>query len=129
MLRVQDLPKFVRKICFLENIWIVGSTALPETVEVGNDVDVLIPYSSWPLVARFIPEDAKVTSQGGWRFTQDGVSIDVWPGDLGEMASHEAFVAAWSPKSGKRITSVKKPSFDLVEYREQLKRTIPKDGY
>ena len=106
MIRVQDLPLFARKVCFLENVWIVGSTALPDREELGSDVDILVPYSSWPTVARLIPDSARVTSQGGWRFVQDGVSVDVWPGDLGEMASQEAFVAAWCPKTGKRLLSV-----------------------
>lgn len=107
MLRVQDLPRFVRKIAYLEDIWIVGSTALPEKESIDGDVDVLVPYSAWPVVARLIPDDARITSQGGWRFEQDGISVDVWPGDLGEIASRDAFVAAWSPKYGKRIVAIR----------------------
>jgi hypothetical protein len=103
-MRVQLLPTFVRKVLSITDVWIVGSMAHPDaSLSEGSDFDLLVPYSDWDVVARLIPNDAKVNSQGGWRFMSSGISIDVWPGDLGKFVTGLGFEYAWHPRSGKRI--------------------------
>lgn len=99
----QQLPSIVRVACHLYGAWIVGGAA---TEEHPKDVDVLVPYAYWSEVAALIPRDAAPNTFGGWRFVADGVQVDIWPGDLGELAASAAFAAAKSPRTGVLIVRV-----------------------
>lgn len=98
---IKQLPSLIKVICANCDAWIVGGAA----VDLANakDIDVMVPIRKWHRAAAYIPEGARVNSFGGWRFTFEGVEIDIWPDTLDRLASYQVFRAAWHPKSGKRI--------------------------
>ncbi len=98
------LPVLVNQLCHLHGGWIVGSAAKPEVdLAKVKDYDVLIPFSHWKEAAVLVPEAAEVNSFGGWKCpTPEGVSVDVWPGDLAWVLTNAAAEWAWHPQSGAR---------------------------
>lgn len=77
------LPRTVYQMC-VHGAFIVGSYAKKLCGEdiATNDYDLLVPLEKWQIIALMIPEDAKPNKFGGWRFTEKGKEIDVWPDTL-----------------------------------------------
>lgn len=66
------LPRIVNQICMLHDAWIVGRNMNPV-----RDYDVIVAFFNWKEVAVLIPIDANPNSFGGWKFTDEGKSVDV----------------------------------------------------
>lgn len=102
--KVAQLPAAVRSFCYNNDGWIVGSGArflLDLKKDVPRDWDILIPFWTWGIACRTIPENSPTNSQGGVKVLTDGVCIDVWAGDIGwflaQVPSYPAY--AVQPKS------------------------------
>lgn len=102
----RGLPAIVKKLTHGFDAWVVGSAADPNNDD-PKDYDVQVPFSTWGQACLLIPKDAKPNSFGGFRFEDDGMSIDVWPGELGWIFQRPACKWAWHPASGIFITKVK----------------------
>jgi hypothetical protein len=100
--RIAALPGLIRSFCFSNEGWIVGSGAkwLLGGIDYPRDWDILIPFYTWGLACRSIPENSPTNAQGGVKITHGSDSIDVWAGDigwfLGQVPSYPAY--AVSPK-------------------------------
>ena len=97
----QRLPKIVSKFCYGHNAWIVGSGARDDN---PKDYDLAIPFSNWKQAGMLIPIDARPNSFGGWKFYQEGVPIDIWPCELGQLMTNEMVTHLWHPQSGSYFT-------------------------
>lgn len=102
--KVASLPGIVRSFCFNNDAWIVGGAAkwlLGIQEELPRDYDLLVPFWTWGIACRTIPENSPTNSQGGIKVLTDGVCIDVWAGDIGwflaQVPSYPAY--AVQPKS------------------------------
>lgn len=91
------LPKRIYAIVCKHNVWLVGSAV---TKDDAKDVDLLVSFRDWPEVAIHIPPDAKPNTFGGFKWKEDNISIDMWPGDLSDLAASYMFKAAHNFKSG-----------------------------
>lgn len=98
-------PTTVRAWAHSYDAWIVGSAADWNQLT-PKDVDVMIPRDLWTKAAHLIPKDAVPNSFGGWKFTQEGVSVDVWPDTLDSLATSDFFRMAYHPRTGTRIAKV-----------------------
>jgi len=97
-------PTSARKICNF-GAWVVGGAILDDD---PKDIDLLIPWEHWPVVAALIPQDARPTNLGGWRWDEDGVTIDVWPDRLSRLLSRPGILTeAWHPLTGTHVKSSK----------------------
>jgi hypothetical protein len=103
---MNHLPAIVSKLCYAHEAWIVGSAALD--INNANDYDVLVSFAHWKDAAMLIPEEARPNSFGGWKFTNDGATIDVWPGDLVWFLTNNIVQAIWHPRSGSRFRRINK---------------------
>lgn len=78
------LPRLVYQLA-VHGALIAGSQAkvmAGDTVNTDySDWDLLVPFDKWSTAALLIPPYAKPNKFGGWRFEDNGVSIDLWPGD------------------------------------------------
>lgn len=84
--KIAKLPALVRSFCFNNEGWIVGSGALyllSLKSDEPRDYDILVPFYQWGLACRSIPENSPTNSHGGVKVRSDGLSIDVWCGDIG----------------------------------------------
>jgi hypothetical protein len=101
------MPRTVRIFCTNHRAWIVGSAAAPIHYVPGSvqprDWDVMVPWDVWHLAAAHVPEDAVRNTYGGWKFEEDGVTIDVWPDTLERLAVSHFFTCAYQPCTGVRI--------------------------
>lgn len=97
------LPKRLYAIVCKHNVWLVGSGVIKDD---AKDVNLLVSFRDWPEVAIHIPPDAKPNTFGGFKWEEDGVSIDMWPGDLSDLAASYMFKAAHNFKSGVTITAI-----------------------
>lgn len=65
--------------------WIIGSAADPEN-DNPRDIDIIVPFSKWHTALGALPQDRskiEVNTFGGYKFEDDdGVEIDMWPGEL-----------------------------------------------
>jgi hypothetical protein len=103
--RNKSLPPTVSKLTHGFDAWVVGSAADPNN-DNPNDFDVQVPYSTWGQACFLIPKDAKVNSFCGFKFEEDGVTIDVWPGELGWIVQRPACKWVWHPKTGIFLTRI-----------------------
>lgn len=99
---MSNLPKLALALTHHHDAWIVGGAADPEN-GTPRDIDIIVPLSSWQPASSLIPRDAKVNSFGGWKCIDEGVTIDVWPGDLGWLMQHPKAQWAFHPRSGTRL--------------------------
>ena len=98
-----SLPKLVVAITNAGDAWIMGSAARWFAGDdPPNDIDIVVPFEKWQVVAPMIPRDAQPNKFGGWRFTTDGVDVDVFPDNIGRLMSHTGCNDAWHPKSNNR---------------------------
>jgi hypothetical protein len=96
----RKLPAIVCKLTYVHDAWIVGSLADPQVdVKVVRDIDVIVPFRNWQQAAQLIPESAEPNSFGGWKFTSEGKTIDVWPGDLDWLMVNFACKSVWHPRT------------------------------
>ncbi len=81
--RVAALTALVRSFCYGHDGWIVGSGAAYlldiKDVEYPRDWDILIPFWTWGIACKTIPEGSPTNSHGGIKID----NIDVWAGDIG----------------------------------------------
>jgi len=92
-------PTLVCALVYGHDAWIVGSAAKRD-VENPRDYDVLVPFKNWNAACFLIPPDATCNSFGGWKCnTSEGIEVDVWPGDLGALMTHDVMKYAWHPKT------------------------------
>ena len=96
---MRSLPPLALKLTHMHDAWIVGSAADPCN-ESPRDYDVIVPFSSWGQACMLIPGDAKPNSFGGFKCIDDGIEVDVWPGDLGWLMQRPKAMYAWHPASG-----------------------------
>ncbi len=85
--RVALLGSVVRSFCYSHDAWIVGSGAkyllnLPNAAK-PRDWDILIPFWSWGIACKTIPEGTPTNAHGGVKLIVEGTEIDVWAGDIG----------------------------------------------
>lgn len=100
---MRNLPKLVTKLCYTCEAWIAGSAAQVDKSD-PKDYDVLVPFQYWVNAAALIPGDAQPNTFGGWKIIEDGIAVDVWPGDLSWYLLNEMARSAWHPRSNTRIT-------------------------
>jgi hypothetical protein len=96
----KKFPRSVRAMTTSFDAWIVGSAA---TTDSPKDIDVMVPWSRWHEAVTLIPSSASPNTFGGWKYTEDGVDIDVWPDSLDRLAALSQFIIAWHPKSGRIV--------------------------
>jgi hypothetical protein len=63
----------------------------------------LQPWPSWSAVAVQVPRTAVLNKFGGWKFTTDGIDVDVWPDTLDRLATYPFFRYAWHMRSNTLI--------------------------
>lgn len=84
--KLAALPALVRSFCHNNDGWVVGSGAL-YLLDLKNDPprdwDILIPFWTWGVACKTIPEGSPTNSHGGVKMKADGITVDVWAGDLG----------------------------------------------
>lgn len=102
--KIAKLPALVRSFCYAHEGWIVGSAALyllGLKDDSPRDYDILIPFYQWGIACRSIPEGSSTNSHGGVKLISDGVTIDVWCGDIGWFLGQVPQVPAYavSPKT------------------------------
>lgn len=93
----KSLPKLSNAICNAGHAWVVGSWGK----EGANDLDIVVPFDHWEAVSAMIPRDAAPNKFGGWRFMDEGVEVDVWPGDPIRMLKRTG--VSTQPCTGTRI--------------------------
>lgn len=113
--KVAKLPALVRSFCFNNDGWIVGSTAnwlLGLKGDDPRDYDILIPFYTWGVACRSIPEGSPTNSHGGIKISSDGVIIDVWGGDIGWFLGQVPQTPAYAvhPKTMTYLTADRKYS-------------------
>ena len=85
------------------NGWIVGSAANPQkNILQVKDVDVIIPFSEWNKVTGLIPNNAVKNSYGGWKYIEDGITVDVWTDDLNHFMNSSNPEYLWQPRNNFR---------------------------
>lgn len=102
--KIAALPAIIRTFCFSHEAWIVGSAAsflLDLKDEMPRDWDILVPFWTWGVACRTIPEGTPTNSFGGLKVTSDGYKIDVWSGDVGWFLAQVPNLPAYAvhPKS------------------------------
>ncbi len=99
---MRTLPKIVTQLCHLHDAWIVGR--LPEREdEEPRDYDVMVTFENWRKAVVLVPADARPNSFGGWKFMDEGRTVDVWPGDMAWVMSNAHWKAAWHPKTNTKV--------------------------
>lgn len=97
---MRTLPPIVNKLCYLHDAWIVSK---PVDGEEPRDWDVIVAFSNWKDAAALIPAAAKPNAFGGWKFTDEGKVVDVWPGEMAWLMTNAAWMGAWHPKTNTRV--------------------------
>lgn len=97
-------PPIVMKLTHNFDAWLVGSAADSNEVIRPRDYDILVPFHQWHSACVALPSSARPNSFGGWKFEEDGVEVDIWPGDLGWLAQRPGFRHAYHPLSGTRLS-------------------------
>lgn len=110
--KIAALPALVRSFCFSNEGWIVGSGAkwlLDLRTEPPRDFDVLIPFYTWGIACRSIPEGSLTNSHGGVKIRSDGLEVDVWAGDIGWFLAQVPLPPAYAvqPKTMTVLTMTK----------------------
>ncbi len=113
----RSLPPIVLALTHNFEAWIIGSAANPN-VKDPRDIDVVVPHSRWNDAAYAIPKNAKVNSFGGWKFIDDGIEIDVWPGELSFLMVNEMAAWLWQPRHDIRWGKMADPNKPVVEVRQ-----------
>jgi len=84
--KIAGLPHVIRSFCYGYDGWIVGSAAswlLDLKPDQPRDFDILCPFYTWGQACRTIPEGSVTNAFGGIKFAVEGVTIDIWAGDIG----------------------------------------------
>lgn len=97
-----SLPPKVLALVTNYHAWIVGSAADPDCIS-PRDYDVLVPYSEWGKASHLIPKDAVKNSFGGWKFKDNDIEVDVWPGEMGFVMQYVGLEYVWQPHIGLRF--------------------------
>jgi hypothetical protein len=97
---VAFIPRSVRSLLSICGAWIAGSTAKDQKFTPGKDLDIIVPFEQWVVASRIIAQrhpTVQTTSQGGWRFHEDGVDVDVWPDSLQRIFMENVCQVVWNP--------------------------------
>ncbi len=98
-MKINELPHSVKYMVQHYDAWIVGSAAQPSSnILQVNDVDVIISFSQWNKVTGLIPLDAKKNKYGGWKYSEEGIEIDVWPDELNNFMNSAIPQYLWQPR-------------------------------
>jgi len=84
--RMADLPTLIRALCYAHDAWVVGSGAaylLNLKNDAPRDWDILVPFWTWGIACKLIPQGSVTNSHGGIKLISDGIEVDVWAGDVG----------------------------------------------
>lgn len=104
---MHSLPALVCKLAHGHEAWVVGSAARPDAdLKTVRDFDLLVPFAHWQAAAMLIPADACPNTFGGWKCQSEGLEVDVWPGDLGQLFTNARMKYAWHPRTGVRVVKV-----------------------
>lgn len=96
--RLANLPREARY--FTDVLFNSGAAFFLGSVLQGDenaDIDVFVSFDSWHGVARTIPPAATPNKNGGWRFTLEGVTFDVWPDTVARMLTQESCPMVFHP--------------------------------
>ena len=108
MITISDLPKSVKLMVQHYNGWIVGSAANPQkNILQVKDVDVIIPFSEWNKASGLVPKNAVKNVYGGWRYVENGITVDVWTDDLNNFMNSNIPECLWQPRYNIRYKKVK----------------------
>ena len=100
MLKLKQLPTLIRVWATNNGVWVVGSGAhINASIDNLKDIDILVPFHEWHSIAPYIPKDAKPNSFGGWKFTTEGIEVDVWPGDVRFLLTSPLTEYVWHPST------------------------------
>lgn len=70
----------------------------------------MVPFSQWNAASQLIPKTAKPNTFGGWKIVdEEGVEIDVWPGELGVLMQNAKAKYAWHIRTGTRLLVKRDP--------------------
>lgn len=97
------LPQIATKLCYLHDGWIVGSFADPIQPTPPKDIDILIPFSNWKEAVALVPATATINTFGGWKFKDENMEVDVWPGDLAWLMTNNMVRNLWHPRTDSRF--------------------------
>ena len=101
------MPALVRKIVGTSiKAWIVGGAAIPGAKKI-KDWDIAVSFSDWHKIAPLIPKDARPTLFGGWKCSDDGWDIDVWPSEVVDIFQCDKCEWMWQPQLNIRIQRVR----------------------
>lgn len=107
MITIHELPNSVKHMVQHYNAWIVGSAAdIEKDMSQVNDVDVIISFGDWHKVVGLIPTDSKKNNYGGWKYVEDGITVDVWPDDLNNFMNSDIPEYLWQPKYNLRYKKI-----------------------
>jgi len=99
MIKINELPVSIKYMVQHHNAWIVGSAANPkENILKVKDIDVIIPFSEWHKVTGLIPKNARKNDYGGWKYVEEGQTVDVWPDDLNHFMNSAVPEYLWQPR-------------------------------
>lgn len=98
---MRSLPRIVNLLCHLHDAWIVG--AINEPI---RDYDIIVSFANWREAVVLVPMNAKPNSFGGWKFTDEEKTIDVWPGEMAWLMTNSAWSTAWHPKTNTTVRKV-----------------------
>lgn len=85
-----------------DGFWILGGAAVPGASEI-KDLDIMVEHHYWFLASSLIPREARVNTLGGFKWEEEGLSIDMWPDELSRLVVRPKFKAAWHPKTDTRL--------------------------
>lgn len=95
------LPELVCKLCYAHGGWIVGGGAVQDS---PKDYDIAVPFGQWQAAAMLIPREARPNPFGGWKVASEGIDVDVWPCEVGELMTNRMVKELWHPQSGARFS-------------------------
>lgn len=105
---MKRLPRLARLILSQYNAWLVGSAADPNNHN-PKDFDIVVSWEDWKHVAMLIPKGTNTTLTifGGLKCISDGQTVDIWPGNVGDIMLSAKAKYAMNPQLG--ILLEKKP--------------------
>ena len=84
--RLSACPAHLRSLS-VSGGWVVGSAAqwlVGAKHDTPKDFDVIVPFGCWFDASKMIPLGSVSNTFGGWKFSIEGRSYDVWPQELSD---------------------------------------------
>ncbi len=96
----QRLQPISRVLCYVFDGWIVGG-AVPyiscKSEESPKDIDIIVSPNVWREVSLILPKNSILNTLGGMKFIDNGVSVDVWPDEIGRLLTQSYPTTLYSP--------------------------------